>query len=42
MTPAATFKWGDQFWVDVYNKAASKLTSVVNENKKKKKKKRVE
>ncbi len=25
-TAAANFKWGDQFWVDVYNTSASKLT----------------
>ena len=23
---AANFQWGDQFWIDVYNKSASKLT----------------
>ncbi len=30
---AANFQWGDQFWIDVYNKSASKLTQVVNTNK---------
>ena len=24
-SPAATFKWNDQFWVDLYNKAADKV-----------------
>ena len=45
---AASFRWGDQFWVDIYNKAAQQLTSVTNEkkkvtsSKKSKKSKRVE
>ena len=33
-TAAANFKWGDQFWVDVYNKATSNLATIVNTNKK--------
>jgi len=33
-TAAANFKWGDQFWVDVYNKATSNLATVVNNKKK--------
>ena len=28
-SPAATFKWNDNFWVDVYNQAASKFQSIV-------------
>ena len=42
---STNFKWGDQFWVDIYNKSASKLTSVINENldvKKKSKKSKKE
>jgi len=27
-SPAVTFKWSDQFWVDVYNKAASSFKGV--------------
>ena len=32
-TAAANFKWSDQFWVDVYNKSASKLDALVNAGK---------
>ena len=27
-SPAVTFKWSDQFWVDVYNKAASSFKGI--------------
>ena len=37
-TTAASFSWSDQFWIDVYNSSASKLTKFVNENKKTSKK----
>ena len=28
LTPAATFKWGDQFWDDAYNKAAKNFAAI--------------
>ena len=31
---SANFRWSDTFWVDIYNKSASNLTSVVNKKKK--------
>ena len=38
-TPAANYRWSDTFWVDVYNKAASNLTTVINDKKNKSSKK---
>ena len=30
-TPAATFKWNDSFWTDMYNQNASKFTGIKGE-----------
>ena len=36
---AASFKWDNMFWIDVFNQSASKLAAIENKNKDKKKKK---
>ncbi|TNV75709.1 hypothetical protein FGO68_gene16878 [Halteria grandinella] len=35
-TAAANFKWDNQFWIDAYNKSASKLAAIENKDKDKK------
>ncbi|CDW81217.1 g patch domain containing [Stylonychia lemnae] len=35
-SPAVTFRWSDQFWVDVYNKAATSFQNVKQSKEKKK------